>query len=77
MFTAQQVKAAIKETLAKERAAVVQSWADETDPQARDQLWHKFHAIDSIEETIEHDFTGIIERAAGISGDADPTRPGQ
>jgi hypothetical protein len=74
MFTAQQVKAAIKETLAKERAAVVQSWAQERDTQAREQLWHKFQSIESIEEAIDHDFAGIIERAAGISGDADTSR---
>jgi methionyl-tRNA synthetase len=65
MYTAPQVEAAIKETLAQCRANVVQSWSTEQDREKRDALWSEFQAIERVEESLRNDFGNIIERAAG------------
>ncbi len=70
-LTIENVREAISTVLAKERADVVSSWANEQDAGKRERLWLKHQSIDSIEEVLNHEFTHIIERATGGPGTGD------
>ncbi len=65
MITEEHARAAFNATLAKAKADVVEAWAKEKFPLARDQLWQQYQAIERIEETINDEFRDIIRRAAG------------
>lgn len=64
-ITEDQARAAFNATLAKAKADVVEAWAREQFPLAREQLWQQYHAIERVEETINDEFRDIIRRAAG------------
>lgn len=65
MYSSEHVEAALKETLAKVRADIVQSWASEPDPRKREELWAEHNATERIEERIRNDFTQYLRRASG------------
>jgi hypothetical protein len=64
-YTAKHLEDAISTVLAKRRADVVSSWANEQDREKRERLWIEHQSLDSIQELLAHEFTSIIERAAG------------
>ena len=74
-YTADNLKAAIGVVLDKRRADVVSSWANEQDREKRERHWIEFQLLDSIGEMIKHEFSSIIDSAAGGghhgSGDSD------
>lgn len=71
-YTAANVERAIATVLAKRRADVVSSWAQEQDREKRERFWIENQLLDSIEEILRHEFSSIIESAAGGSGDGQP-----
>ena len=65
VYTAENFRAALDETLARVKSQVVQDWATAETAEKREQLWHEQKAIERIEECVRNDFASIIERAAG------------
>ncbi len=57
--------AAVKACVAKTRNDVIQAWASEQHPLARERLWFELQAVERLEETISAEFIASIRRDAG------------